>query len=300
MRFCLLNIWLILFSVSLFAQNRDTIPNIVLVVIDGPRMTESFGDSTYRNVPNLYRLFSQQGAILPNFRNNGVTATCPGHTALTTGVYQKIDNSGRELPNKPSVFQYWLKTSEADRNKAWIVTSKGKLEVLANTKDNNWHDAYLPGNSCGAGRGVKRNDPATIAKAKELIQMHQPKLLLVQLMEPDISGHRNDWEAYIQGLKQSDSLAADLWYFLQKQEAYKNNTIMLVTNDHGRHTKHFAHHGDGCNGCREIFLLAIGPSIPKGKIISTSYEQIDVPTTIASWLDIAMPTSEGRVIDFNE
>lgn len=299
--------FLSIITISLAQINPNSI-NIVVVSIDGPRYTESFGDSTHANVQFMYDLFSKQGTMFTNFKNNGVTATCPGHTAITTGVYQKLDNTGLELPDNPSVFQYWLKKEESSvsethdfkvlRNKAWIITSKPKLEVLANTRDTLWKGKFTPRNNCGASRGVKRDDEQTQQVAKEVVLKHQPRLLLIQFKEPDISGHRNNWEAYLKGLQTSDSLTVDFWHFLQQQPTYKNNTIFLVTNDHGRHTKHFAHHGCDCNGCRQIFLLAIGENIPKGKIINEAYEQIDIPTTVSHWLNIEMPTSQGRVIQF--
>ena len=281
---------------STFVSAQNETPNIVIVVIDGARATEAFQDTSYVNVPKMHQLFSEKGTVFSNFKNNGVTNTCPGHTAITTGVYQKLDNTGLELPDNPSVFQYYLKQTGAPRQKAWIVTSKGKLEVLANTIDSDWHGQFKPKYSCGAGRGSYRDDKLTLQKAEEIISTHQPKLMLVQFKEPDISGHRNNWNAYLQGLQTSDSLTVALWDFVQQQPGYVNNTIMLVTNDHGRHTRHFAHHGDDCDGCRSIFLLAIGKNIPAGKVVTEEYDQIDISTTIAHWLNINMPTSTGKLI----
>ncbi|MFT6846111.1 MAG: hypothetical protein ACJAUV_002314 [Flavobacteriales bacterium] len=280
---------------SFVGSAQTETPNIMIVVIDGPRMTEAFGDSTFANVPQMHRLFSDQGSIFSNFKNNGVTSTCPGHTAITTGVYQKIDNTGKELPANPSIFQYYLKQSGVPREKAWIVTSKGKLEVLANTTDSVWNNQFKPKYNSGGSSNPYRNDVLTHKKAKEIIKKHEPKIMLVQYMEPDISGHNDDWEGYLKGLQTSDSLTVDLWNYLQSLPNYTDNTIMLVTNDHGRHTKHFAHHGDECLGCRSIFLLAIGKGIQQQHIVE-EFEQIDVSKTIASWLNIDMPTTTGRLI----
>jgi bisphosphoglycerate-independent phosphoglycerate mutase (AlkP superfamily) len=284
------------FCLPLLGYAQIETPNVIIVVIDGARATEAFHDTTYANVPYMQQLFSKQGSIFGNFKNNGVTNTCPGHTAITTGVYQKLDNTGLELPDNPSIFQYYLKQTGAPREKTWIVTSKGKLEVLANTKDKDWKGQFKPKYSCGAGRGTYRDDKLTLQKAEEIITTHQPKLMLVQFKEPDISGHRNDWEDYIKGLQTSDSLTVALWNFVQQQPGYTDNTIMLVTNDHGRHTKHFAHHGDDCDGCRSIFLLAIGKGIPVQQV-GDVYEQIDISATIAHWLHIDMPTTTGRLIE---
>jgi len=289
-------LFLFSFCLSFVGVAQTETPNIIIVVIDGARATEAFQDTSYVNVPKMHQLFSEKGTIFSNFKNNGVTNTCPGHTAITTGVYQKMDNTGLELPDNPSIFQYYLKQTGVPREKAWVVTSKGKLEVLANTKEKDWNGQFKPKYSCGAGRGSYRDDKLTLQKAEEIITTHQPKLMLVQFKEPDISGHRSSWGDYIKGLQTSDSLTVALWDFVQQQPGYINNTIMLVTNDHGRHTKHFAHHGDDCDGCRSIFLLAIGKDIPAGITVKEDYEQIDISATIAHWLNIDMPTSTGKLI----
>src|SRR5690606_914755 len=90
-----------------------------------------------------------QGVIFNDFRNNGPTYTCAGHTAICTGIYQKIKNNGKELPKNPSMFQYWLKATGSHKKKAYIITSKDKLSVLTNCKDKKWNGQFRPAQSCG-------------------------------------------------------------------------------------------------------------------------------------------------------
>src|SRR5690606_36666419 len=91
-------------------------------------------------------------------------------------------------------------------------------------------------------------------------------------------------------IKETDSLVFELWNYLQKDENYKNRTAMLVTNDHGRHvTGHkdgFASHGDSCEGCKHISLLALGPDFSKGRLVTEEYELVDIAPTVATLLHL--------------
>ncbi len=82
--------------------------NVIIVVVDGARYTETWGEPTHHFIPHCSELL-QQGTFCDRFYNNGVTVTNPGHTAMCTGVYQNINNSGMEYPTNPSIFQCWLK-----------------------------------------------------------------------------------------------------------------------------------------------------------------------------------------------
>ena len=146
---CSVCIALILFSSS-FYRTKETLrrnyktKHIVILVLDGPRWSETFGDSTYQYVPNQKHILAPQGVFFNDFANDGPTYTISGHTALTTGVYQRMENSGKEIPKHPSIFQYYLKQYNVDKRKAWIMASKGKLNVLGYTKSRHWVREFYP------------------------------------------------------------------------------------------------------------------------------------------------------------
>ena len=68
--------------------------NVIVLIMDGPRYSETWGDSTHKLIPNMANHMAQRGVISTNFRNNGPTFTCSGHTAICTGVYQNVKNNG--------------------------------------------------------------------------------------------------------------------------------------------------------------------------------------------------------------
>lgn len=275
---------------------------VIVLVIDGPRMTETFGDTSFKYIPNLARIIAPQGVLLKNFRNNGVTHTNPGHTAITTGVYQKVKNDGSELPKNPSMFQYYLKQMELDSTQAWVIASKGKLNILANTKNKKWKNKYKPSQYCGVngvGMGYA-GDKATWKEAQIILKKHHPKLTLINLLEVDATAHQNLWDKYLLGIKNTDQTALELWDFIQSDSIYKDKTTLFITNDHGRHldghADGFVSHGDNCEGCRSIYLIALGPDFKTNTILPNQYEQLDISKTISELLHFDFPVTKGKVM----
>lgn len=275
--------------------------NVVIVVIDGPRYSETWGDSTHGNIPNQYDL-AKEGAVFTNFRNEGPTYTNAGYAALTTGTYQDIDNTGAEIPQNPSIFQYWLKKNGNNKEACWMIQSKGKLKILADCLDKNWTTEFTPSFNCGSdgvGNGY-RNDSLTCAVALDVLKQHHPSLVLIGFKEPDYTAHANDWSGYIEGIKRADNYVFEIWNFINSDSLYRNTTAFFITNDHGRHLDGvnggFAHHGDDCDGCRHISLFAAGPDFVTNKIIATPHDLTDISATVAGLLNFDFATGEGGMM----
>lgn len=274
---------------------------VIVVVIDGPRYTETWGEPSHTFIPNQ-SLLSHEGVIFSNFSNDGVTRTIAGHTAITTGNYQNIDNSGCEFPDKSSIFQGLREAHGTPMNKTWIIASKDKLEVLANTSNTFWQDKYMPSSDCGVNGNVsgKRHDTITLKRCFEIFNQHHPKLTLINFREPDHSGHEFNWSKYLLGIINTDQYVQQLWNYIQNDPVYKDKTTLFVTNDHGRHSDGvsvgFPGHGDKCEGCKKISLLALGPNLPKDSVVSTHYNQTDLASTIAKLMHFNISKGDGKRI----
>jgi arylsulfatase A-like enzyme len=301
MKYVFFLILLFIQSMNLSAQEKFATEHVIVVVMDGARYQETYGDSSYQYIPNLNRLKSQ-GVLFTNFSNNGKTLTNSGHGAIVTGNYQALKNNGNQLPANPTMFQYFQKEKGVDKTDTWIVSSKGKLEILANTTDKKWWNRYNPMTYCGVkGQSVVyEGDAKNFEKVKEVIRQDTPQLMLVNFLEADAQGHQNNWKGYVNGIRNIDKLISELWNYIQADPDMKNTTTLFVTNDHGRHNdgvkQGFKEHGDNCSGCKHIFLLAIGPDFKQNISVSKPAELIDIPTTIAYLLNFQMPTSKGRIL----
>ena len=267
--------------------------NVVIVVIDGPRWSETWGN-TPGNIPHMSGELKNKGGFLGQFYNDGYTYTNSGHVAITTGVNQPIDNYGDELPINPSIFQYWLKSSGKPATSAWIISSKDKLHILSNAIDPEWRDQYQPSVNAGVngpGTGY-RADSLTTAKVKEILAQHKPNLVLINFMEPDGYAHAGNWDYYIRGIQRDDRYVKEIWEFIQSDPHYKDKTALIVTNDHGRHLDGidggWKEHGDNCKGCEHISLLALGPDFKSNNIVDMRHTLVDISPTVAKLLDFEM------------
>jgi len=277
--------------------------NVFIIVMDGARYSETWGDQSHQYIPNMKNHLADKGIINTNFFNNGSTNTVPGHTALTTGNYQTINNGGNQTPDYPSIFQYWLKETNENSNAAWIITTKDKLEVLANCEDPAWVNTFNPSTDCGV-NGINtgyREDSVTFENTKDILTEYHPKLVLINFKEPDSSGHTGVWEDYLQGILDSDEYIYQLVKFINNDIIYSGTTTIFITNDHGRHLDNvssgFKSHGDDCLGCRHINFYATGPDFKKNIEIDIKREIIDIPITIAELLDFTLPNVHGNVMD---
>ncbi|HLG03225.1 MAG TPA: sulfatase-like hydrolase/transferase [Bacteroidia bacterium] len=276
--------------------------HVVILVIDGPRYSETWGDSNLQYIPFRANTFLQQGVFLNNFRNNGNTWTSAGHAAISTGIYEPLENSGNQLPAQPSFFQHWRKETGQQQEKAWIITSKDKLYVLANCSDNAWQNQFMPAYDCGVSGPFSgyRNDSATFARVIDVLSTHEPDLLLINFAEPDVSAHTGNWNNYLAGIQRTDQYADSLWNFLQHHSNYSGTTTLIITNDHGRHLDSvadgFTGHGDDCEGCRHIEFIAAGPDFKQGATLHASYEQVDIPKTVACLMGFTVATGGGKVM----
>jgi hypothetical protein len=280
--------------------------NVVILVIDGPRQSEMWGDPSRIHIPHLNTELAPLGAMLTGFRNNGPTYTNSGHAAITTGFYEEIENSnGTQLPSHAGIFQYFLRNSSLPKEKAWVITSKDKLAILGDTDDAGWKGQYLPSLWCGVNGGGQGSgyavDSDTVAKVKSVLSLNHPRLMLINLKQPDSAGHTGVWADYLTALEASDAYAAEIWHALQADPEYANKTAFFITHDHGRHldgvADGFVSHGDGCLGCRRVALLALGPDFRAGGSVSTGGELIDLPVTVADMLGFGLPGTQGRVLD---
>ncbi len=118
-----------------------------------------------------------------------------------------------------------------------------------------------------------------------------PRLMIVNFPDTDVKGHTGVWSDYLNALTNADNLVYQLWQHIQGGDyGYTaTNTTMFVTNDHGRHTTDFSGHGDDCDGCEHIMLLAIGRNVSQGVVINDLRFQIDLAPTIGDLLGFSTP-----------
>ncbi len=263
------------------AEKNPFDTRVVLFIIDGPRWSETFGDSLHAHIPGMWNTLRPQGTICTNFRNEGATLTIPGHATMLTGQWQYLNNQGLERPKLPTLFEYYRKEMNAPEPDALIVSMKEKLEACAFGEDSAYGEPY---------RALGDFSPASDIETYEHLITHldsdSPHLVMASFSEVDLEGHSDNWQGYLRHIEIVDSLAVLTWKHLQANPAYAGKTYMFITSDHGRHDDDhggFQNHGCKCDGCRRIPFLALGPRIKPGYECATPHTQQDV-CALAAWL----------------
>ena len=116
-----------------------------------------------------------------------------------------------------------------------------------------------------------RNDMLTFVSAKEYIQNMHPKVVYLSFGETDEYAHGGNYDGYLQSAHFFDEYLARLWYLVNTDPFYKNNTSFIITTDHGRGQKpnSWVRHGLFTPGSSNTWLMTIGPGFEcKGELKS--------------------------------
>lgn len=271
---------------------------VVLVVVDGLRYSEGLGDPTHAHVPRMAGL-AAQGAIVEPFRNDGITSTWRAVPAIWCGAWTEIDTfndpdcgwTENNTTVSPTVFEYFRKQlGKTESECVYVLKDVGCPWKGSHHPDYGpdwWPLYHMSGYS----------DLDVWHQTLSVFNVYSPELLLVYLADVDHYGHVGDWNAYLNAIESADSIVGMIWDRLQQLPDYAGKTTLLVTNDHGRHDWDFSGHGDGCEGCRAIQFLALGPDTPAGLVSTTPRTIPDIAPTIGSLLGFTTEFASGTSMD---
>ena len=174
----------------------------VIVVVDGARYTETFGDATHSYIPRMWSILKPQGTLYSSFYNNGETETCPGHATIVSGAWQNIANTGTERPHTPTIFEYYRKEDGAPARDNYVVLGKTKLSMLQYSDAAGYGSAYAASKSQASPEG---SDQRATDSLKAVLARH-PRMLIVNLAAVDYAGHSANWTSYLNAIRTADSL----------------------------------------------------------------------------------------------
>lgn len=287
---------LLFLSMHLFcsAQSDD---KIMIVIIDGARYSETLGDLSKTYTPEMWEL-SKQGSVLDNFQNDNYTYTSRAIPALWCGAWTEIgtkyyNGKTSSYAVLPTIFEYYRKQKNMSAEECFYI-----LPYIPNlwlpSFDADYGPDYWPDF-----HSVGNNDKDVATQTQLVMDTYHPHFMLVYLVDVDHAGHSGNWTNYTNTIQRADSIVGVLWQKIQSDPFYKNTTTLIVTNDHGRHDDQhggFQSHGCGCEGCRHIEFLTLGPNIKKNYKSTAYHATPDMAVTVAHVLDIEPTKSTGNII----
>ncbi len=245
-------------------------------------------------MPFVWQTLVKKGSIYGNryFDNkvnvaNAYRFSYAGYNEIFTGYADPaiIGNRKKNNPNQ-NLLEYVNKQPDY-KNKIAAFASWDLFEYIFNRKRsgfylNNGHEPVVHDSLSGVellangvqeyafnNRQATRNDMLTFVTAKEYIQNNHPKVVFIGFGETDEYAHKGHYDGYLQSAHLFDEYLAQLWYLVNNDPFYKNNTSFIITTDHGRGQKpaNWVRHGSLTPGSSSTWLITAGNGfIPEGEI----------------------------------
>jgi hypothetical protein len=144
-------------------------------------------------------------------------------------------------------------------------------------------------------------DELSVYIARQLMKQMAPSILWITMHDIDIA-HAGTYSLYIDGIRRTDRLCADLWKTIQSEPEYAGNTTMFILPDFGRDSDDdsggngFQHHRTGDVLSRTTWMMAMGAGVREGVVFDRPIESTDLVPTLGSMLGFSASFAQGRPI----
>ena len=148
-------------------------------------------------------------------------------------------------------------------------------------------------------RSLSSPDELSVYIARHLMRELAPSLLWITLHDIDVA-HSGAYSLYIEGIRRSDRLCAELWKTIQTDPEYAGRTTMFILPDFGRDAdgdaggNGFQHHRTGDPLSRTTWMMAMGPAVRQGAVVDRPVESIDLTPTLGSLLRFPAQFAQGK------
>jgi hypothetical protein len=150
-------------------------------------------------------------------------------------------------------------------------------------------------------RTLSSPDELSVYIARQLMRQVAPSLLWITMHDIDIA-HAGAYSLYIEGIRRTDRLCAELWQAIQTEPEYAGNTTLFILPDFGRDSDDdsggngFQHHRTGDAISRTTWMMALGAGVRQGVVFDRAMESTDLVPTIGSMLDFSASLAQGKPI----
>ncbi|WP_260703575.1 hypothetical protein [Edaphobacter flagellatus] len=150
-------------------------------------------------------------------------------------------------------------------------------------------------------KALSSPDELSIYIVQQLIRQQAPSLIWITLHDIDVA-HTGAYSLYLDAIRRTDRLCAELWKMVQNEPDYAGNTTMLILPDFGRDSDEeaggngFQHHRTGDPSSRTTWMMALGAGVREGVIYDHPVQSTDLVPTLGSILGFQAVLSHGRPI----
>jgi hypothetical protein len=150
-------------------------------------------------------------------------------------------------------------------------------------------------------RTLSSPDELSVYIAIRLMQQEAPSLLWITMHDIDVA-HSGAYSLYIEGIRRTDRLCAEMWRAVQDNPEYGGNTTMFILPDFGRDADYdtggngFQHHRTGDAASRTTWMMALGAGVRPGVIYDDPVQSIDLVPSLGAILGFSPAQSEGKPV----
>jgi hypothetical protein len=274
---------------------------------DSANIAKEFGGVTAEEkrkklLPFIWSTIATKGQIHGNRKfgsfvdnSNPYWFSYPGYSEILTGQVDTAINSNEYMPNPNTNFFEHLNTLPFYKNKvvafgAWgafkrilnekragftVMNANEVDEVLKSDAQINlissiMKDVYQPFGADETQDGFIKYISLQYLKTKK------PNAMYVSFGDTDELAHAGNYPEYLKAANRFDAYLKSIYDFVNTDPAYKGNTTILITTDHGRGDNvktQWTSHGQNINDSHQIWYAIIGAGVEaKGEV--TSNEQV--------------------------
>jgi len=150
-------------------------------------------------------------------------------------------------------------------------------------------------------RTLTSPDELSVFIAKRLMQQEAPSLLWITMHDIDVA-HSGAYSLYVEGIRRTDRLCAELWQAVQHEPEYAGNTTLFILPDFGRDADYdsggngFQHHRTGDVASRTTWMMALGAGVRQGVVYDDPVQSIDLVPSLGAILGFSPGQSQGSPI----
>jgi len=142
-------------------------------------------------------------------------------------------------------------------------------------------------------------DELSMYVALQLMRQQAPSLLWITMHDIDVA-HAGAFSLYIEGIRRTDRLCAEIWKAVQSEPEYAGNTTLFILPDFGRDSDQdaggngFQHHRTGDAASRTTWMMALGAGVRQGVVYDRPMQSTDLVPTLGAIMGFSPSLSQGR------
>ena len=150
-------------------------------------------------------------------------------------------------------------------------------------------------------RTLSSPDELSMFIVKRLMKEESPSLLWITMHDIDIA-HSGTYSLYVDAIKRTDQLCAELWKAVQSEPEYAGNTTLFILPDFGRDADEdaggngFQHHRTGDAASRTTWMMALGAGVRQGVVYDSPMQSIDLVPSLGAIMGFSTALSQGKPV----